>query len=90
MTKFANRQRTDTQTSVSKTESTLILSGSSTDTRGSWPIVLHCVYPCNLRVLTSPYKLLKVLGVFSDVLGDVKCYESVTVDSETKKVILNE
>ena len=41
MTKFANRQRTNTQTSVSKTESTLILSGSSTDTRGSWPIYIR-------------------------------------------------
>ena len=33
MRKFADKQRTD----VSTTESTLILSGSSTDTRGSWP-----------------------------------------------------
>ena len=35
MRKFADKQRTD----VSTTESTLILSGSSPDTRGSWPII---------------------------------------------------
>ena len=44
MRKFADkqtiRQRTkNRQTDVSTTESTLILSGSSPDTRGSWPIV---------------------------------------------------
>ena len=38
MRKFAYKKRTDKeQTDVSKTESTLILSGSSPDTRGSWP-----------------------------------------------------
>ena len=38
MRKFAYKKRTDKeQTDVSKTESTLILSGSSLDTRGSWP-----------------------------------------------------
>ena len=36
---LTNRQRTNKQTDVSKTESTLILSGSSPDTRGSWPIL---------------------------------------------------
>ena len=37
--KQTNRQ-TDKQTKFLKTESTLFLSGSSTDTRGSWPIVM--------------------------------------------------
>merc|ERR1712089_105430 len=37
---LTDNQRTDRQASVSKTESTLILSGSSPDTRGSWPIIL--------------------------------------------------
>merc|ERR1719414_1794795 len=36
--KFDDKEQTDReQTSVSTTESTLILSGSSLDTRGSWP-----------------------------------------------------
>ena len=39
MTKFADRQTKNKQAHVSKTESTLILSGSSLDTRGSWPII---------------------------------------------------
>ena len=44
---LTNRQRTNRQASVSKTESTLILSGSSPDTRGSWPIISHqkCRHP---------------------------------------------
>merc|ERR1719414_2826010 len=36
-------QRTDKQTDVSTTESTLILSGSSLDTRGSWPKYMYNV-----------------------------------------------
>merc|ERR1712089_49160 len=42
-----DKQRTNKQTDVSKTESTLILSGSSPDTRGSWPIISHqkCRHP---------------------------------------------
>ena len=36
--KFADNQAKNRQTDVSTTESTLILSGSSPDTRGSWPI----------------------------------------------------
>ena len=37
--KFDDKEQTDReQTNVSTTESTLILSGSSPDTQGSWPI----------------------------------------------------
>ena len=36
-----NKEQTDRQTDVSTTESTLILFGSSPDTRGSWPIIPH-------------------------------------------------
>ena len=38
MRKFADRQTKNTQVNVSITESTHFLSGSSLDTRGSWPI----------------------------------------------------
>ena len=42
MRKFAYRQTKNKEhTNVSKTESTLVLSGSSPDTRGSWPIKIN-------------------------------------------------
>ena len=41
---LANLQTSKEQTDVSKTESTLILSGSSPDTRGSWPISKSRIY----------------------------------------------
>merc|ERR1712089_27308 len=44
------RQRTNKQTDISKTESTLILSGSSTDTRGSWPIIFMKIYFYTRRI----------------------------------------
>ena len=47
--KFGDKEQTENRhTNVSKTESTLILSGSSLDTRGSWPIVSWVYFTENL------------------------------------------
>ena len=43
MRKFADRQTKNTQVNVSITESTHFLSGSSLDTRGSWPTEVHSI-----------------------------------------------
>ena len=55
MRKFADKQAKNRQTDVSTTESTLILFGSSLDTRGSWPITLLS-YLNNYNIVLHNYR----------------------------------
>ena len=73
---LTDNQRTHRQTDVSKTESTLILSGSSPDTRGSWPI------PLNQRL----YVLEDIDAAdLKDIVGERSKDESNSDDQNNKK-----
>ena len=69
---LTDRQRTSRQTDVSKTESTLILSGSSPDTRGSWPILK---YFCKEVMLLS---FSMILGIYDYNIS------SLSIDTKSK------
>ena len=98
------RTKNKEQTDVSTTESTLILSGSSPDTRGSWPIncylgyyvVLYCntlyftVSYCNIwYFIVIYYNILQGIELYCKILYFILIYKTLLYFFLTNCMIIN-